>query len=153
MRTRFRFDAFELDSAAGELRKSGRLRSLQPQPFRVLKLLMEHAGQLVSREEIRRCLWEESTFVDFEHGINFSINQIRAALGDSAERPRYVETLPRRGYRFVGALELEPNPSQTGTATSDDAIADIPSGKRPVVRGREPPGWRFSSAPRSWSSR
>jgi DNA-binding winged helix-turn-helix (wHTH) protein/TolB-like protein len=136
MRTRFRFDAFELDSAAGELRKSGRLRSLQPQPFRVLKLLMEHAGQLVSREEIRRCLWEESTFVDFEHGINFSINQIRAALGDSAERPRYVETLPRRGYRFVGALELEPNPSQTGTATSDDAIADIPSGQTASGQGK-----------------
>ena len=108
--TRFRFDAFELDPASGELRKAGRLLKLQPQPFRVLALLIEHADQLVSREEIQRCLWQDSTFVDFEHGINFSINQIRAALGDSAAKPRYVETLPRRGYRFVGKLEQEPVP-------------------------------------------
>ncbi len=106
--TRFRFDAFELDPASGELRKAGRLLKLQPQPLRVLALLIEHADQLVSREEIQRCLWQDSTFVDFEHGINFSINQIRAALGDSATKPRYVETLPRRGYRFVGKLEQEP---------------------------------------------
>jgi DNA-binding winged helix-turn-helix (wHTH) protein/TolB-like protein/Tfp pilus assembly protein PilF len=108
--TKFRFDAFELDPASGELRKAGRLLKLQPQPFRVLALLIEHADQLVSREEIQRCLWQDSTFVDFEHGINFSINQIRAALGDSAAKPRYVETLPRRGYRFVGKLEQEPVP-------------------------------------------
>jgi DNA-binding winged helix-turn-helix (wHTH) protein/TolB-like protein/Tfp pilus assembly protein PilF len=108
--TRFRFDAFELDPASGELRKAGRLLKLQPQPFRVLALLIEHADQVVSREEIQRCLWHDSTFVDFEHGINFSINQIRAALGDSAAKPRYVETLPRRGYRFVGKLEQEPVP-------------------------------------------
>jgi eukaryotic-like serine/threonine-protein kinase len=108
--TRFRFDAFELDPASGELRKAGRLLKLQPQPFRVLALLIEHADQLVSREEIQRCLWQDSTFVDFEHGINFSINQIRAALGDSAAKPRYVETLPRRGYRFVGRLEQETVP-------------------------------------------
>ena len=108
--TRFRFDAFELDPASGELRKAGRLLKLQPQPLRVLALLIEHADQLVSREEIQRCLWQDSTFVDFEHGINFSINQIRAALGDSAAKPRYIETLPRRGYRFVGKLEQEPVP-------------------------------------------
>ena len=108
--TKFRFDAFELDPASGELRKAGRLLKLQPQPFRVLALLIEHADQLVSREQIQSCLWQDSTFVDFEHGINFSINQIRAALGDSAAKPRYVETLPRRGYRFVGKLEQEPVP-------------------------------------------
>src|ERR1700733_15707 len=108
--TRFRFDAFELDAASGELRKAGRLLKLQPQPCRVLALLIENANQLVSREEIHRCLWQDSTFVDFEHGINFSINQIRAALGDSAAKPRYVETLPRRGYRFVGKLEQESAP-------------------------------------------
>jgi DNA-binding winged helix-turn-helix (wHTH) protein/tetratricopeptide (TPR) repeat protein len=108
--TRFRFDAFELDAASGELRKAGRLLKLQPQPCRVLALLIENANQLVSREEIQRCLWQDSTFVDFEHGINFSINQIRAALGDSAAKPRFVETLPRRGYRFVGKLEPAPAP-------------------------------------------
>ena len=103
--TRIRFDEFELDVTSGELRKGGILLKLQPQPFRVLLLLVERAGQVVTREEIQRCLWTESTFVDFEHGINFSINQIRGALADSAENPRYVETLPRRGYRFIGTVE------------------------------------------------
>jgi DNA-binding winged helix-turn-helix (wHTH) protein/Flp pilus assembly protein TadD len=102
--TKVRFDAFELDAASVELRKSGILVKLQPQPCRVLSLLIEHAGQLVTREEIRRCLWKDSTFVDYEHGINFSINQIRVALADNAEEPRYVETLPRRGYRFIGKI-------------------------------------------------
>jgi len=99
--TRFRIREFELDAATGELRKAGTLVKLQPQPFRVLLLLVERAGQLVTREEIQRCLWTDSTFVDFEHGINFSINQIREALEDDAEMPRYVETLPRRGYRLL----------------------------------------------------
>ena len=103
--TRIRFDAFELDAASGELRKAGILLKLQPQPFRVLLLLIERAGQVVTREEIQRCLWKDSTFVDFEHGINFSVGQIRSALVDSAENPRYVETIPRRGYRFIGTVE------------------------------------------------
>lgn len=110
---RIHFDAFELDAASGELRKAGILLKLRPQPFRVLLLLIEQAGQVVSREEIQRCLWAESTFVDFEHGINFSINQIRSALADSAENPRYVETIPRRGYRFIGAVEQPPAGSIT----------------------------------------
>jgi DNA-binding winged helix-turn-helix (wHTH) protein/tetratricopeptide (TPR) repeat protein len=110
---RIRFDAFEVDAESGELRKAGILLKLRPQPFRVLLLLIEQAGQVVSREEIQRCLWAESTFVDFEHGINFSINQIRGALADSAENPRYVETIPRRGYRFIGAVEQLPTSSIT----------------------------------------
>ncbi len=104
-RTNIRFDSFELDPAAGELRKCGVRLRLQPQPFRVLLLLVEGSGEVVTREEIQRCLWKDSTFVDFEHGINFSIKQIRGALSDSAEKPRYVETLPRRGYRFIGTVE------------------------------------------------
>jgi eukaryotic-like serine/threonine-protein kinase len=107
--TKIRFDSFELDLTSGELRKGGKRLRLQPQPFRVLLLLIERAGQVVTREEIQRCLWKDSTFVDFEHGINFSINQIRGALSDSAEKPRYVETVPRRGYRFIGTLE-QPSP-------------------------------------------
>lgn len=102
---KFRFGSFELDAATGELRKSGVLLKLQPQPFRVLELLVKRTGQLVTREEIQHHLWKDSTFVDFEHGINFSINQIRAVLADNAEKPRYVETLPRRGYRFIGTVE------------------------------------------------
>jgi eukaryotic-like serine/threonine-protein kinase len=103
--TKIRFDAFELDPASGELRKSGILLKLQPQPLRVLLLLIERAGQVVTREEIQRYLWTDSTFVDFEHGINFSINSIRRALVDTAEKPRYIETLPKRGYRFIGVVE------------------------------------------------
>jgi eukaryotic-like serine/threonine-protein kinase len=106
---RVRFGPFELDPATGELRKSGILIKLQPQPFRVLRLLTERAGTMVTREEIQRCLWTESTFVDFEHGINFSINQIRGALADNAEKPRYIETLPRRGYRFIAEVSIASN--------------------------------------------
>jgi DNA-binding winged helix-turn-helix (wHTH) protein/tetratricopeptide (TPR) repeat protein len=103
--TCFRFGAFELNAITGELRKGGVLLKLQPQPFRVLLLLVERCGQLVTREEIQRRLWSGSTFVDFEHGINFSINKIRVALADDADKPRYVETLPRRGYRWIFPME------------------------------------------------
>jgi DNA-binding winged helix-turn-helix (wHTH) protein len=101
------FGPFELNPASGELRKSGILIKLQPQPFRLLLLLAECSGTVVTREEIQRCLWTESTFVDFEHGINFSINQIRTALADNADRPRFIETLPRRGYRFLAPVTIE----------------------------------------------
>ena len=109
--TKIRFDSFELDVTSGELRKGANRLRLQPQPFRVLLLLIERTGQIVTREEIQRCLWKDSTFVDFEHGINFSINQIRGALSDSAEKPRYIETVPRRGYRFIGTVE-QPSPTK-----------------------------------------
>ena len=102
---KFRFGSFELDAATGELRKAGVLLKLKPQPLRVLELLLQRSGELVTREEIQHHLWKDSTFVDFEHGINFSINQIRAALADNADKPRYVETLPRRGYRFISPVE------------------------------------------------
>src|SRR5260370_41589264 len=98
---RIRFGLFELEAAAAELRKNATLIKLQPQPLKVLLLLIQHAGRVVMREEIQRCLWSDSTFVDFERGINFSINQIRGALADDADSPRYIETLPRRGYRFI----------------------------------------------------
>jgi len=100
-----KFGEFELDPSAGRLFKAGIPLKLQPQPFRVLLLLTSRAGQVVTREEIQQHLWGEATFVDFEHGINFSINQIRAALSDDAEKPRYIETRPRLGYRFIGTLQ------------------------------------------------
>jgi DNA-binding winged helix-turn-helix (wHTH) protein len=103
------FGPFELNPASGELRKSGVLIKLQPQPFRLLLVLVERSGTVVTREEIQRCLWAESTFVDFEHGINFSINQIRGALADDAEKPRFIETLPRRGYRFIASVQVSSN--------------------------------------------
>src|SRR6202522_739069 len=100
------FGAFELDAANRELRKAGVSIRIHPQPFRVLMLLAERPGQIVTRNEIQHCLWNDSTFVDYERGINFCINQIRGALGDDAETPRYVETLPRRGYRFIASVSL-----------------------------------------------
>ena len=102
-----RFGAFELDPSSGTIRKGGIPVKLQPQPFRVLLLLAGRPGRVVSRDEIQRYLWGESTFVDFERGINFSINQIRSALCDSAEKPRYVETLPRVGYRFIASVTVD----------------------------------------------
>lgn len=101
----FRFGAFEVDPEAGELRKNGVLVRLPPQPFRLLMLLATHSGRVVSRDEIKKQLWGEDTFVDFDQGVNFSIRQIREALGDSAEGSRYVQTVPRRGYRFLVSIE------------------------------------------------
>jgi TolB-like protein len=106
-----RFGAFELDAANGELRKGGVSIKIHPQPLRVLRLLAEHSGQVVTRDEIQRCLWGDNTFVDFERGINFCVNQIRATLGDDAEEPRYVETLPRRGYRFIAPVKIDAAPT------------------------------------------
>ena len=100
-----RFGPFELDTSVGRLLRSGIPLKLQPQPFRVLLLLSARAGHVVTREEIQRHLWGDSTFVDFERGINFSINQIRAVLCDDADKPRYVETIPRVGYRFVATVD------------------------------------------------
>jgi TolB-like protein/DNA-binding winged helix-turn-helix (wHTH) protein/Tfp pilus assembly protein PilF len=113
-----RFGPFELDAAAGRLLNSGIPIKLQPQPFRVLQLLIEHSDRLVTREEIQQCVWGDSTFVDFEHGINFSINQIRGALCDDAEKPRYIETSPRRGYRFIGKLANPTDAHVTSVAAS-----------------------------------
>jgi TolB-like protein/DNA-binding winged helix-turn-helix (wHTH) protein len=100
-----RFGVFEIDPQAGELRKSGIQLKLQDQPFQVLLTLLERPGMVVTREELRKKLWDKDTFVDFEHSLGTAINKIRQALGDSAENPRFIETLPRRGYRFLGSVE------------------------------------------------
>ena len=99
-----RFDVFELDSAAGELRRQGDRVKLPPQPFRVLELLVRRGGEVVTRADLRDRIWNDS-FVDFEQGLNFCIRQIREALGDTADAPRFIETLPRRGYRFLVPVE------------------------------------------------
>lgn len=100
-----RFGAFEVDLRAGELRKQGVKIKLQEQPFQILAMLLEQPGQVVTREELRSRLWPSDTFVDFDHSLNKAINKLRDALGDTAESPRYVETLPRRGYRFLGSID------------------------------------------------
>ncbi len=103
--TLLRFGTFELDLAQQELRKSGLLVKLQAQPLKVLALLAERPGELIARDEIRRHVWGSGTFVDADQGINVCIRQIRQALGDQAASPRFVETVPRRGYRFLAAVE------------------------------------------------
>lgn len=100
-----RFGVFELDAAARELRKNGLRIRLPEQPFRVLALLLDSPGEIVTREEIRWQLWSGETFVDYNHGINAAVKKLRRALGDSAEAPRYIETVPRRGYRLIVPVE------------------------------------------------
>ena len=116
-RDAYRFGQFELDLAAGELRRNGGRVRLQPQPFKLLALLVRRAGDLVGREEIRGELWADGTFVDFDQSVNFAVKQIRDALGDSAERPLYIETVPRRGYRFIAPIESASAQPATPAAT------------------------------------
>src|SRR3984957_17071890 len=104
---RIAFDNFEADLRSGEVRKNGVRIRLQAQPFQLLVLLLKNAGDVVSREEICRELWPGDTFVDFEHSLAAAVNKIREALSDSADNPRYIETLPKRGYRFIGKIRPE----------------------------------------------
>ena len=101
-----RFGLFEADLASGELRKRGRKVPIQDQPFQVLALLLRHAGEIVTREELQHALWPADTFVEFEQGLNTAIKRLRQALGDSADNPRFIETLPRKGYRFIAPVEV-----------------------------------------------
>jgi cholera toxin transcriptional activator len=102
---RYRFGIFEVDSTTGELRRKGVRVKLPSQPFQVLLMLLERPGEMLTREEICRALWPDGTFVDFEHGMNSAVNRLREALGDKASNPRFVETLARRGYRFLAPVE------------------------------------------------
>jgi DNA-binding winged helix-turn-helix (wHTH) protein len=111
-----RFGVFELNFSTGELRKSGVRLRLQGQPIQVLTLLLERAGDVVTREELRQKLWASDTFVDFDHSLNTAINKVREALGDSASSPRFVETLARRGYRFIAPVQ-PPAPVSSEPAT------------------------------------
>jgi cholera toxin transcriptional activator len=108
---RYRFGPFEADERTGELRKHGLRLRLPAQPFQILLMLLEQPGELVTRESIRQRLWPDGTFVDFDHSLNSAVNKLRDALGDSAAKPRYIETLSRRGYRFIGQLEDLPSPA------------------------------------------
>ncbi len=103
-----RFDSFVLCPESGELYKKAKPIAIQPQPFKVLTLLTHSPGRVVARATIQKELWDDDTFVDFDLGINHCIKQIRNALGDDAKAPRYIETVPRRGYRFVAEVVFEP---------------------------------------------
>lgn len=111
----FQFGHFSFDAASGTLLRQGTPVRLQPQPARVLAILLARAGDVVTREELRQQIWPEGTYVDFERGLNFSIARIRAALNDTAEGSRYIETLPKRGYRFVAPVRIAPVPEASGS--------------------------------------
>jgi DNA-binding winged helix-turn-helix (wHTH) protein len=150
---RYRFGTFEADAATGELRRRGIRVRLNAQPFQLLVMLLERPGELVTREEIASALWPDGTFVDFEHGVNSAMNRIREALGDSAANPRFVETLAKRGYRFIApvdqvsaagesgvataaeprpaTLAVEPQPAFGGLLTTPH---DLPKASRPLVK-------------------
>ncbi|HSF14533.1 MAG TPA: winged helix-turn-helix domain-containing protein [Vicinamibacteria bacterium] len=123
------FGPFRLDLASEELTRDGRALKLQPQPLKVLCLLASRPGKIVSREEIRAAVWRDDTFVDFEHGINYCIKQIRDALGDDAEIQRYVETIPRKGYRFRGsAVHAQDGEKEPGRRRNVLALAGAAAG-------------------------
>lgn len=139
-----RFGVFELDLSAGELRKSGVKLRLQGQPFQVLALLLARAGEVVTREELQQKLWPSDTFVDFDHSLNTAINKVREALGDSASSPRYVETLARRGYRFIAPVQARseseaapPSGDREGSAAtlaaSSSGSSDLPVALHPEL--------------------
>ena len=132
-----RFDSYELDLHAGELRKRGIRLRLQGQPLQVLAILLQSAGNLVTREELRNQLWPADTFVDFDHSLHNAIARIREVLGDSAQVPRYIETLPRRGYRFIGLVEeVQPSPIavDNGNQATETVVLAVPDPPQPKRR-------------------
>lgn len=135
---RYRFGVFEADSTTGELRRQGLRIRLHSQPLQLLFLLLERPGELLTREEISKELWPDGTFVDYEHGVNSAVNRIREALGDKASHPRFIETLARRGYRFVAQVEriaLREEASTAGARTEPLAATETLAAKL-----REEPG-------------
>ena len=139
-----RFAEYEADLRSGELLRQGHRLRLQDKPFQVLAALLQRPGELVTREELRQSLWPADTFVDFEHGLNTAVNKVREALRDSANNPRFIETLPRRGYRFIGRINnsgsseaVMPSQAKTQSASTNIATApaDLPTAPRPAARG------------------
>lgn len=136
---RYRFGVFEADAATGELRKKGVRIKLNAQPFQVLLLLLERPGEVLTREEISGALWPDGTFVDYDHGLNSAVNRIRESLGDTAGNPRFVETLARRGYRFVAPVE--PIAAGQDEATAAAGVLDSAAREQttvPAEQGQAP---------------
>jgi DNA-binding winged helix-turn-helix (wHTH) protein len=130
-----RFDAFEVDLRAQELYKGGRRIKLQVQPFQVLAMMLERPGEVVTREEMQKRLWPADTFVDFDHSVNTAVKKLRQALGDDQKKPRYVETLPKRGYRFLATVKGPVGGSQQA-ATLAPAASTVPDAKESFWIGR-----------------
>src|ERR1700742_4443831 len=122
----WRFGVFELDASSGELRRNGTVVKLREQPARILLLLLEHAGQMVTREQLRQHLWSSDTFVDFDHSLNSAVMKLREALGDSSDAPLYIETIPKRGYRFIAPVSPPVNlPSGAANSGGDSASLGV----------------------------
>ena len=144
---RYRFGIFEVDAATGELRRQGLRVKLNSQPFQVLLMLLDRPGQLLTREEISRELWPDGTFVDYEHGLNSAINRIREALGDTAASPRFLETLARRGYRFIAPVErVDLREDRSGKGASAGESQSLAFSESPVHAAEDQPA---SDAPSS----
>ena len=122
-----RFNTYEVHLRAGELYRAGHKIRLQDQPFQVLAMLLEHPGEVVARKDLQRRLWPQDTFVDFDHSLNTAIKKLRVALCDDRENPRFIETLPKRGYRFIGTVEQPTNPSSAPLATPSLSEPDTTS--------------------------
>jgi len=129
----FRFGLYEADAATGELRKNGRKLKLQEQPFRVLMLLLERPGAVITREEVRLALWPADTFVDFDHGLNTAVNKLRDALDDAAANPRFIETLARRGYRFIAPVEVVGGPAPVIASALAEAPSPAPASRSSLL--------------------
>jgi TolB-like protein/DNA-binding winged helix-turn-helix (wHTH) protein/Flp pilus assembly protein TadD len=136
LRVRLRFGVFELDLCTGELHKHGLRVRLQEQPFQVLAMLLDHPGEVVTREELQKKLWPADTFVDFDHGLNKAISKIREALGDSAESPRFVETVARRGYRFLADVKVAEDASFRSPKLTAAPHPVAEAGDRPHLAGK-----------------
>src|SRR4030095_3004444 len=146
---RLRFSVFEVDLQTGELTKRGLRIRLQEQPFQVLAMLLEKPGQLVTREELQRRLWNK-TVVDFDHGLNKAINKIREALGDSSEHPRFVETVARRGYRFLADVtSVDASADRQPGSANESLVAPSDSGRVEPAGAGAPPEQTYR--PRPWT--
>jgi cholera toxin transcriptional activator len=134
----YRFSVFEVDTRTGEFWKKGIKIRLQDQPLQVLTALLERPKELVTREELIKQIWPADTFVDFDHSLNTAVNKLREVLGDSAATPRFIETLPKRGYRFVGDVEvitpMEATPNQAAASTLAPATQELPTVSRLLIR-------------------
>ena len=137
----WRFGVFEVDARNMELRRGGKPVKMREQSFRILLFLLEHAGELVTREDLRQLLWPSDTFVDFDHSLNTAVMKLREALGDSADRPLYIETIPKRGYRFVAPVSLG------GTPQAESAEASGPNPQAAAVASDLDPAQILEPAP------
>src|SRR5215470_1457860 len=131
---RYRFGMFEFNAASKELRREGVLVRLQSQPAQLLACLIERAGQTVSRDDLRKVLWGDDTFVDFDRGLNFCISQLRSALRDDTSEPRYIRTIPKSGYQFIAPVEKMAEPAREGDGQVRDVV---PAGRNRGLRRTE----------------